>query len=157
MHEHGIVYPATTILEANRAHLKLSIACALLDQETGGGTNEFGHDPTSSIPVSWRGRFVTRSRYAYYRVRRRLGKGMQGVGPCQLTYWSIQDRADALGGCWKPWINMHVGFGDLAGMIREYGMHDGLRRYNGSGAAAEHYAGQVTERIGPWHERLVNA
>ena len=35
---------------------------------------------------------------------------MQGVGPCQLTYWVLQDAADRLGGCWDWRCNVRVGF-----------------------------------------------
>ena len=79
-------------------------------QETGGGRNVFGHDPTVFAGAGK----VTRSKYlAYKHVRQRTGE-MQGVGPMQLTWWSYQDRADRLGGAWKPYPNMLVGFRHLA-------------------------------------------
>ena len=71
---------------------------------------------------------------------------MQGVGPCQLTYWTLQDAADALGGCWKPLANMRVGFSHLAEAVRRSGLRAGVAAYNGSGPAAEAYAQAVIER-----------
>jgi hypothetical protein len=72
---------------------------------------------------------------------------MQGVGPVQLTWWEFQDEADRRGGCWKPAINMEVGFERLAALVRRNGLRDGIRAYNGSGPAAERYADKVLERL----------
>ena len=58
---------------------------------------------------------------------------MQGVGPCQLTWWELQDAADAQGGCWRPEINMRVGFGHLAALVKRYGECRRRAPYNGSG------------------------
>src|SRR4051794_39888469 len=109
----GIVAPRTVVAEARRAGLRLPIACAMLEKETGGGHNVFGHDPTIFVG----GGEVTEARYREYK-RRRVASGnrlMQGVGPCQLTYYTLQDEADAQGGCWRTEINMRVGFRHLAG------------------------------------------
>lgn len=57
----------------------------------------------------WHG---TEANYREY-VRNRTQCGMQGVGPTQLTYYTFQDRADQLGGCWRPEINIRVGFESL--------------------------------------------
>lgn len=79
--------------------------CAILEQETSGGRNVFGNDPSI---FSGAGR-VTEEKYkAYKRERIRTGK-MQGVGPMQLTWWEFQNRADEAGGCWKPYINIVTG------------------------------------------------
>ena len=131
----GLVAPRTTVREAERAGLPLALACALLEKESSGGRNVFGHDPTIFAGAGK----VTRANYADYK-RRRIASGnrlMQGVGPCQLTWWELQDAADAEGGCWHPEINMRVGFRHLATLVARYGRSDGARRYNGSGAAAE--------------------
>lgn len=138
----GVKYPATLVAEARRVGLHIALAVALVRRESSGGMNVFGHDPTSSIPESWMGGPVTASRYRYYKARRN-GYGMQGVGPCQLTWWETQDEADAAGGCWKPWINMRVGFLVLKRNIQVNGVWGGLMRYNGSGPAARMYANAV--------------
>ena len=134
----GIVAPRTAVREAKRAGLALELACALLEKESSGGRNVFGHDPTIFAGAGK----VTRANYAEYK-RRRIASGnklMQGVGPCQLTWWELQDAADAGGGCWHPEVNMRVGFRHLATLVERYGRGDGARRYNGSGAAAEAYS-----------------
>ena len=136
---------AETARRATRAaDIPLYVGCAFLVQETGGGRNVFGHDPTVFAGAGK----VTRSKYlAYKHVRRRTGE-MQGVGPMQLTWWSYQDRADQLGGAWKPYPNMLVGFRHLAALHHATGSwraaaHD----YNGGGAAAASYAAQMSHHL----------
>lgn len=148
----GIVYPIRTIMAAKSAGLPLALACALLEQESSGGHNVFGHDPTIFIGAGE----VTEAKYKAYKAKRgpQGQGGMQGVGPCQLTWYSIQDYADKLGGCWKPLVNMKVGFKILADNIRQSGLRAGVRAYNGSGAAAERYADQVLARYENWKKRL---
>lgn len=148
----GIVNPWYTAYEARRAGLPLAIACALLDQESGGGYNVFGHDPVK--PPQIKGGWVTKERYTHYKVLRKQGYGMQGVGPVQLTWWEFQDLADKYGGCWKVQFNMRVGFEHAAAMIKQYGERNGLKRYNGTGPAAERYAVQVMGRVAIWRTRF---
>lgn len=152
MRDHGIRNPQVVYEEAVRTHLPLPLACALLDQESGGGSNVFGHDPT--ICVGWGS--VTWLKYVAYKTRRRRSGNrlMQGVGPCQLTWYSTQDEADREGGCWRPRFNMRVGFRHLYYNVRHYGMRAGIAAYNGSGAAAERYAYSVMERERVWARRL---
>jgi len=144
----GIVAPRITIREAKRAGLRLELACALLEKESGGGHNVFGHD--ASI---FRGAgAVTRSSYARYKRQRvaSRNRSMQGVGPCQLTWWELQDTADAQGGCWRPEINMRTGFSHLASLVKRYGESDGARRYNGTGADAEAYSRDLLVKARRW-------
>jgi hypothetical protein len=152
MRAHGIVNPLIAYEEAVRSRLPLDLACALLDQESGGGRNVFGHDPT--ICVGWGS--VTYLKYVAYRIRRRNSGNrlMQGVGPVQLTWWSTQDEADREGGCWRPRFNMRVGFRHLHYNVLRYGLHPGVAAYNGSGPAAQHYADVVLERADVWKRRL---
>jgi hypothetical protein len=84
-------------------------------QETGGGKNEWGHDPTIFIGGGTFGQPVTEESYAAYKVERDATGKSQGVGPTQLTFRGYQDQADALGGCWRPANNLVVGFGIIAG------------------------------------------
>ena len=146
----GLVAPRTTVREAERAGLPLPLACALLEKESSGGRNVFGHDPTIFAGAGK----VTRERYAEYRRRRvaSANKLMQGVGPCQLTWWELQDAADAAGGCWRPEVNMRVGFRHLATLVERYGPADGARRYNGSGPAAEAYSRDLLAKAKRWEE-----
>lgn len=137
----GIQMPVRCLIAARKAKLPLSLAAALLLQESGGGRNVFGHDPTIFAGAG----DVTKAKYLEYKAQRGT-RNMQGVGPCQLTWWELQDQADARGGCWKPMVNMQIGFERLAANIRSHGLHDGIRAYNGSGPAAETYARSVLAR-----------
>lgn len=152
MRKHGIVYPRLTLKAARKQGLALPLACALLEQESSGGHNEFGHDPTIFAGAGK----VTREKYhAYLALRGPDGKGgMQGIGPCQLTWYAFQDAADKLGGCWKPYCNMLIGFGLLAALVRKDGAFAGIARYNGTGEAASNYAHSVLAKEAAWAERL---
>ena len=152
LREGGIVHPMITIAEAQRAGLRLPIACAMLEKESSGGHNLFGHDPTIFVGAG----AVTREKYRAYKKQRVAGgnKHMQGVGPCQLTWYALQDEADREGGCWRPEINIRVGFRHLAALIKTHGDADGARRYNGSGKAAEAYSADLLRRARAWEQRL---
>lgn len=152
MRHYGIVNPILTLKAAKKTGLYLPLACAILDQESGGGHNEFGHDPTIFVGA---GR-VTKAKYHAYLARRGpLGHGgMQGVGPCQLTWYSYQDAADKLGGCWQPYCNMVIGFGLVVSLIRDDGIFAGIAKYNGVGTAASNYAHSVLAKREQWRIRL---
>jgi hypothetical protein len=162
MREHGIVNPEWTLQAATNARLPLEYACALLDKETGGGHNEWGHDPTIFVggydAATGRayGEAVSELGYHAYKILRgSQGQGgMQGVGPCQLTYYSYQDAADSLGGCWQPLHNMTVGFNLLRSNIGRYGEQAGAAAYNGSGPAAEAYGADFVRRAAEWRALL---
>jgi len=126
------------------ADIPLYVGCAFLEQETGGGRNVFGSDPTVFAGAGE----VTKSKYlAYKAVRRRTGE-MQGVGPMQLTWSTYQDAADRLGGAWKPYPNMLVGFRHLAALHRATGSWTvAAHEYNGGGPAADAYAAQMADRF----------
>ena len=131
-------------MAARDAGLSVALAASILMQESGGGQNVYGHDPTIFVGAG----AVTEANYHVYRAERVASgnRRMQGVGPCQLTYWSLQDAADALGGCWRPLANMRVGFSHLAEAVRRSGLRAGVAAYNGSGTAASAYAQAVIER-----------
>jgi hypothetical protein len=159
LHDLGIAHPAWTITYARQHGLQISLAASVLIQETAGGHNVFGHDPylRPTRYLNWlKGRQVTRFRYLIYKRARKAGHGMQGVGPLQLTWYEFQDQADAKGGCWRPSINMDVGFGLLASKIKASGgdIHAGVAAYNGAGQAANDYANQVLARATRIHARL---
>jgi hypothetical protein len=144
----GIVNPLVARQEARRVGLDFALACAVLEQESAGGHNIFGHDPT----IWAGGGEVTESKYLAYKHQRQASGNrlMQGVGPMQLTWWSTQDRADAYGGCWNVRFNMRVGFETLASNVHRYGLWSGVRAYNGSGPAADNYANTVMARYKKW-------
>lgn len=149
---HGCKLPRIAWAEAKRAGIPFTLLLAVLDQESGGGANEFGHDPTIFVGAG----AVTRAKYLVYRELRDRTGLMQGVGAMQLTWRGYQDAADALGGCWKAACNVAIGAHVLAANIRRDGLHAGIAAYNGTGPAAEHYADQVLERMKRW-TTIINA
>jgi hypothetical protein len=152
---HGGRYAKELVREALRARVPLALACAIVEKETG-FRNVFGHDavrnPIKSPPGGLLA--VTRDNYRAYLGHRRNGLGNQGVGPMQLTSPGLQDRADALGGCWLPGPNIRVGLEFLAGNIKRLGLRAGVVAYNGSGPAAQRYAADVLARARTWEARL---
>lgn len=149
---YGFKNPLTLLYEADRAGISHATAVSLTEQETGTGRNVFGHDPVRN-PAPKGGR-VTKARYLDYKRFRKAGLGMQGVGPLQLTWFELQDRADAMGGCWKVRYNYRVGFENLARLIKAHGWHAGVKAYNGSGPAADAYERSMTLRHQKWIKRL---
>lgn len=138
----GCIYPVRTLMAARATGLNLALAAAMLMQESGGGYMEFGHDPTIFTGAG----MVTKEKYAEYaKLRDETGK-CQGVGATQLTSAGLQKRADAMGGCWRPLVNMKVGFQYMADSIRRAGLRLGVKSYNGSGPAADAYAARVIAR-----------
>lgn len=148
-----IVRPAEVVELAAAAGLELAAAAVLLDKESGGGRNVWGHDAVDTAGFYRKGAEVTCAAYEAWRPHRgRLGS--QGVGPCQLTWPPFQDDADRRGGCWDWRVNCAVGFEILAGLIGRHGVRGGFRRYNGSGPAADRYAEDAVARLGQWRRRL---
>jgi hypothetical protein len=160
----GILHPTTAAMACERSGLEYPAACALLMQETGptagspgGGKNLWGHDPTIFIGGGDFGQPVTAESYAAYQVMRDSfdPPKCQGVGPTQLTSRGYQDQADRLGGCWKPLINMVVGFGIIAGWRADgKSWHDCWLGYSGG---KESYADQMNERLAWWRTKLKEA
>jgi hypothetical protein len=151
--QHGNQFWGTTIHEARRAQITVRLLAAVLDQESGGGHNVWGHDPVKCGP---KGGAVTRANYATYK-RERGHCGMQGCGPMQLTWYAFQDEADRLGGCWDPRINIRVGAQTLGKLVRQHGLAAGIARYNGTGPAAQRYSRQVLQRVAVWTDRCRKA
>lgn len=151
--EHGIQRPAEVIELAALTGLELAAAATLLDKESSGGRNVYGHDPVDTGGFYQLGGPVTKESYLQYKEHR--GElGAQGVGPTQLTFVPFQDRADSRGGCWDWRVNALVGFEILSGLIKAKGVRSGFRAYNGSGAAAEAYATDAMKRLQVWRDSL---
>jgi Putative peptidoglycan binding domain len=150
---HGIQRAADVVAVAAAARLELAAAATLLEKESGGGHNVWGHDPVPTGGHYVKGTEVTKPAYLAYKIdRARLGS--QGVGPTQLTWRGFQDLADRRGGCWDWRVNCAVGFEILAEHVRSVGLHDGFRAYNGSGPAAQAYADDAQEKLAVWRSRL---
>lgn len=151
----GILDPATAVAAADAVGLPVALAAAVLEQESAGGRSVWGHDPVENRGIYVPGSPVTEAAYRRYKVLADRGEiGRQGVGPMQLTGRDWQDAADARGGCWVPAANMAAAFTGLVTLTNRYGLPDGVRRYNGSGPAAEKYRDSVLRRYRVWTERL---
>jgi hypothetical protein len=149
----------TAIAEAERTGCDLAAACVLLVKESSGGKNLWGRDgtpvPDSELPYD-KGGYVTERNYtAYKAARSRIG--MQGCGPCQLTWYFYQDDADEIGGCWQPQYNCRIGFGLLAGFIAGNGFRAAFGQYNGGpnwrdDEDAVEYADKAMALLPKWQE-----
>ena len=84
---------------------------------------------------------------------KREGLARQGT---RLPAASIaaQDEADALGGCWRAYVNIVVGFKHLKAAIARDGITAGIAAYNGSGPAAQAYAKSVLRHALVFQEAL---
>ncbi len=153
MRAHGGRYADIIIAESRRSKVPVSLVCAVIDAESS-FTNVFGHDPVRNPIKSVHGQpnlVVTEELYRAYVRHRDNGEQCQGVGPMQLTAKFLQDRADALGGCYKPGPNIRTGVEHLGALIEQRGsIHGALVGYNGSTA----YADAVIKLQKVWHARL---
>jgi hypothetical protein len=81
----GIVMPKACVAEAARAGLRLELAAALLEKESAGGHNVFGHDRDRSgkyiFPARDGSVKVTKELYLEYK-RRRVASG---DNPCRAS------------------------------------------------------------------------
>jgi hypothetical protein len=144
---------------AAAAGLELAAAATLLEKESSGGDNVFGHDDVPTGGNYVKGGEVTEEAYRRYKAHRKE-LGAQGVGPTQLTLPAFQDRADDRGGCFDWRVNCQVGFEILTDLIKQHGVHDGFRIYNGGPQPSEHaenYANDAVNKLGIWRSRLVGA
>lgn len=151
--DNGILQPDDVIELAAVVGLELAAAATLLQKESGGGRNIYGHDNVDTGGFYTKGGPVTEENFTLYRAnRKRLGN--QGVGPTQLTSPGFQDEADTLGGCWDWRCNTQTGFRILSSHITNFGVQDGFRRYNGSGPAAQRYAKDAVDKLQMWRGLL---
>jgi tellurite resistance protein len=149
---HGGRYAEHIIAASARTGVKVSLICAVLEQETH-FSNVFGHDEVANPIKSPLGsnRPVTEELYKQYRRFRDQGLGCQGVGPMQLTSKFLQEAADKQGGCWRVGPNIRVGVAHLATCIKQSGsVRGGLVRYNGGSS----YPDAVLPLQRKWQQRL---
>jgi soluble lytic murein transglycosylase-like protein len=154
LHLHG--RGEVIIREAERAGIKLPLACALIEQESG-GRNIFGCDhgpantwtpPYCNVPVTWE------------RVQLLLqhideGGGSSGVGLSQITYPPLIREAEALGGAHLPRYQLRVGFRVLRDYLDTYPLRKAIGAYNGGPSNPQYdYADEVLAKRDEWRERL---
>lgn len=161
IHHEGGNYGARLAMEANAQGVPVSVLCAICEQETG-FANVFGHDRKangrpSGIPKRWMGTNVTKSKYQWYKIRRRF-LGAQGVGPFQLTNPDFQDEADRDGGCWVVSVNIATATRILADLFAKYRNWKAVYAvYNSGNTTSQQgrvYAGEVHARQQKWHRVL---
>lgn len=142
----GAKYSLRIVWEARRARIPISLAFALVEQESN-FRNVVGHDQGGPHP----GAAVTRQV-----VRDILASPVSnGVGLTQLTWKPYIRKADSLGGAHRPKYQLRVGFRALADNVHRAGsLRSGIRAYNGSGPAADNYARQVLRKQAKWHSIL---
>jgi hypothetical protein len=138
------------IEEAKLASLGLALACALVEQESG-GKNLFGADFGSILahrPVDAQGvgdllRFVS------------YGGPSNGVGLTQLTYPPLIKEAEALGGAYLPRYQLRAGFRVLRDYLGRYPLRQAIGAYNrGPSNPNYDYAASVLTRRDEWRVRL---
>lgn len=153
----GIINVAPIIQGAALEGMDIATAATLVYGESR-GRHIWGSDPVSTAGTYAKGGPVTKINYLEYRSAMRAGRiGRQGVGICQCTSAQYQDTADQLGGCWDMLANCRAGFRGAQALIGRYGLRGGMRRYNGSGPAAERYADSFMGRYATWSARLSGA
>jgi hypothetical protein len=170
--KHGILSPRKAWKAAKNADIPFYVMCAFLMQESAGGKNIYGHDVNAdgSPKPFWGHGEVTRENYIAYLKERdlgivyhtrfpTLGYRRQGVGPMQLTWHTLQNQADALGGCWDEYSNMLVGarvikahFDVAISRFKtpEQAWHYAALKYNGK----ESYADEMDDRFEFWKSVL---
>lgn len=155
-HRHGARDALAIIRHARRADLGIATALAVVEQESSFRNVWGGDTEPNGGTTGWRFRIVNRRDVVGYLHRRGAhGEGgMQGCGRTQLTFWSLQDEAMRLGGLWKRGPQLRVAFAHVSVLIDAFGLTDGLRRYNGSGPAADRYSREVRERRDRWRDLL---
>lgn len=144
--------PSIAVVESARVGVPLIHTLTLLDKETAGGKNVFGHDAVKCGPS---GGDVTEVSYQSY-LKTRDSCGFQGVGPLQLTYGPIQDKADLMGGCWRPEINVRVGLQVFLGFLVNNSVRDAYSLWNTGKAGSTPYATDALVLVDSW-QRLLNS
>jgi hypothetical protein len=149
----GARYSLRIVLEARRAEIPISLAFAIVEQESG-FMNIFGNDRQAWRP---KGGAVTKAAVAELLRRVAKGEPSNGVGLTQLTWPGFIRAANRMGGAWKPKYQLRVGFDHLAKCIQTFGLKRGLSVYN-SGSPdnpkGRRYAQQVAEKAAHWHRVL---
>lgn len=110
---------------ARKHRVPYAIAFALFEQESTFKVI-YGHDAGGLL----QGQRVTKSNYAWFRQRvvAGQGRGANGVGLGQVTYWTyIRDHP----GLWKPRVQVYLSLSILAGYLRQFSQFTALGAYNG--------------------------
>lgn len=132
-----------------REKLRYALGFAMFEQESN-FKSIYGHDPGGLYP----GEPVTKENYARFRnqVCKNKGRGANGVGLGQVTYWTyIRDHVDL----WKPKAQVDLATQIFADYIHDLGESTGTGAYNGGPTTPNPaYARQVLKRAEKWRPLL---
>jgi len=113
---------------ARKYRVRWALAFALFEQESNYKVI-YGHDAGGLLP----GARVTKGNYLWFRQRLIAtgGRGANGVGLGQVTYWTyIRDHK----GLWKPRVQVYLSLSILADYVHRLGELTGVGAYNGGEA-----------------------
>lgn len=152
---HDVKSPWLVITEAERAEASvggldanfLVVALAILRHETAIPQQAvFGHDhPDPGDRPPYFGHQVTHERgLTFARALHADQALMNGVHWTQTTFFDKIFRVERMSAdLTDPQAHLRVCLGDLATLIKDRGLHDGVMAYNGSGPDAETYAHEI--------------
>lgn len=136
-------------LASAREKLRYALAFGMFEQESGFDAI-YGHDAGGLNP----GEPVTKNNYAAFRkaVVKGKGRGANGVGLGQVTYWTyIRDHPEL----WRPKAQIDLATSILAGYVHDLGEFKGIGAYNGGPANPnDAYAEEVLARAERWRPLL---
>src|SRR5260221_3772312 len=96
---HGIQRPAEVVELARAAGLELAAAATMLEKESSGGLNLWGHHPVDTGGFYVKGDEVTDDAHQNYKAQL-ADLVWQGILPNQLTVPGLQDQAVDERGCY---------------------------------------------------------
>lgn len=145
-------YGAMILEKSYATGLPLADACGLVEKESN-GQNIFGCD--------YQGPYchddVTYERVQYLRDGGNYSHGQQGVGLTQLTYYTLVEEAEALGGAHLVENQLQVGFSHLKSLLENCGSRlAGLGAYNAGHCEENAYAYDLYEKISAWETYLAD-
>ncbi len=135
------------------ARCPAEVLAAVLEMETSGGRNIYGHDAGAcmSFRHPWRDVEVTKENYTNeYLPCIRAGGKRNGVGPMQLTWGPFQEEADARGGCWDPKVSTLLGAEILGGYLKVNSVRDSFSIYNTGKSGSSGYATKAMPLYEQW-------
>jgi hypothetical protein len=156
---HGLGFARLIALAAGDAGIPYRIACALIEQESG-GRNVWGNDAGGTFS-GYPGP-VTRDGYAiFYWLVVEQGALSNGVGPAQITWRGyLADARERGYRLWVPSENLAYAFEHILGPFADQRgtWHRAVAAYHDPDEGqAEDYAEQVMARAEVWAERFRKA
>ena len=153
----GGSFAPVIVAEAKREGLRLALALALVEQESG-FKNIFGCDLGPRETAPWCHQDVTKERVKELIQHVKAGGVSNGVGLTQLTSIDFIRQAQAEGGADTAKAQCRVGFRLLHGLIERHGERVGIGAYNGGeGNPNLDYADSVLALKAKWQTRIRRA